>query len=108
MEQEKLQQNCPAPQRRWLHGWPPWAWAGGTARAAAVSNRAKRSDGRFFFTAVLLSVPGCRPLFIITKACSGEAWSDAGGGIRTRKPFRVGDFKSPAYTVPPLRLDEIL
>src|SRR5215210_4133785 len=57
MEHEKLQQNCPAPQRRWLHGSPGSARAGGTATAAAVSNRAKRIDGSFLFTAVLLSVP---------------------------------------------------
>ena len=28
----------------------------------------------------------------------------ARGGIRTRKPLRAGDFKSPVYTVPPLSL----
>lgn len=28
---------------------------------------------------------------------------DAGAGIRTRMPVRAGDFKSPAYTVSPLR-----
>jgi hypothetical protein len=55
MEHEKLQQYCPALQRRWLHGWPGSAKAGELARAAAVSNRAKRNNGRFFFTAVLLS-----------------------------------------------------
>jgi hypothetical protein len=65
MEHEKLQQNCPAPQWRLLHGSPASASAGGLATAAAVSNRAKRSDGRFLFTAVLLSVPvGVVPPFI--------------------------------------------
>src|SRR5688572_31833434 len=58
MEHEKLQQNCPVPQRRWLHGSPGSARTGGPARAAVVSNREKRIKGSFLFTVVLLSLSG--------------------------------------------------
>src|SRR5215211_5714585 len=96
MEHEKLQQNCPAPQWRWLHGSPASALAGGPARAAAVSNRAKRIAGRFLFTAVLLSVPvGVVPPYSL--GAGRRSLRDSVGGARSVPPGSDSYWIAPAW-----------